>query len=347
MVRRGPATDHFGSAIRRLLQGTRTSSAQIFYLEAGAQKTSRRYAIDFDQRTSCGPTHRLAAPTGSCNAPDAAAADLSLTVCCSDLGSLTFHLRSSDPTDEWRSEVGQRIRIAAPALAQLAEVDRLRGSASSRLQLIEGVLDEMSLAVFVLDAEARPLCLNAAAHSRLAMADAFLLSAAGTIGCASAHDSAALRRAVRTVLSAPADEFREESLVVTTRGGERLVGIVRAVAPRADEPHDRAAMLTVQHEVHLSRAAFAALGLTTTEQKFLTTFLYCSDLGQTADRLGLSEETTRTYLKRVCAKLGVRKQVELAAFIWNLLPPLRRRMPEAVASVPAGALGRLSHLRSC
>ena len=66
-----------------------------------------------------------------------------------------------------------------------------------------------------------------------------------------------------------------------------------------------------------------ALGLLPSEQRFLGQFLKSSSLGNAAEGCGLSEETARTYLKRVRAKLGVHRQMELAGLISGLVLPLR------------------------
>ena len=65
-----------------------------------------------------------------------------------------------------------------------------------------------------------------------------------------------------------------------------------------------------------------ALGLLPSEQRFLGQFLKSSSLGNAAEGCGLSEETARTYLKRVRAKLGVHRQMELAGLISGLVLPL-------------------------
>ena len=67
-----------------------------------------------------------------------------------------------------------------------------------------------------------------------------------------------------------------------------------------------------------------ALGLLPSEQRFLSSFLRASSLNAAAEDSGLSEETARTYLKRVRAKLGVHRQMELAQLIYGLVPPLRQ-----------------------
>jgi hypothetical protein len=65
-----------------------------------------------------------------------------------------------------------------------------------------------------------------------------------------------------------------------------------------------------------------ALGLLPSEQRFLGHFLKSSSLCDAALDCGLSEETARTYLKRVRAKLGVHRQMELAGLISGLVLPL-------------------------
>ena len=65
-----------------------------------------------------------------------------------------------------------------------------------------------------------------------------------------------------------------------------------------------------------------ALGLLPSEQRFLGHFLKSSSLCNAAEGCGLSEETARTYLKRVRAKLGVHRQMELAGLISGLVLPL-------------------------
>jgi hypothetical protein len=65
-----------------------------------------------------------------------------------------------------------------------------------------------------------------------------------------------------------------------------------------------------------------ALGLLPSEQRFLGHFLKSSSLCNAAVDCGLSEETARTYLKRVRAKLGVHRQMELAGLISGLVLPI-------------------------
>ena len=253
-------------------------------------------------------------------------------------GSLVFLLHARG--HGWQAEVAQRLKIAAPLLVELAGAEWTKRRASRRLSLLESALDEVSIALFMLDARARPFCLNAAAFSRLAMADAFRLTRLGTLSCIAARDTLALHDTIRSIIGTPPSELHEKSLVIGTRNGERAVATLRSVRAQEGDAENRAVLLLIQHEVRLSRAALDALGLTASEQRFLSSFLYCSSLSIAAGRLNLSDETARTYLKRICAKLGVRKQVELAAFVWNLSLPLRRTFD--IDASPPGTLGMLS-----
>lgn len=263
----------------------------------------------------------------------------------SDSGSLVFLLKARSPQSNWRPKVEERLHIVAPLLIELAGAERTKERASQRLNVLESALDEMSVAVFLLDAQSRPFCLNAAAFARLAMADAFGLTQKGVLNCVFGRDTLALHETVRRIVSAPPGDLKEEPLLITTRDGEQAIATLRGVHADSSAHDNRAALLMVQHEVRLSRAALDALGLTASEQRFLSTFLYCSSLTSTAERLNLSDETVRTYLKRICSKLGVRKQAELVALIWNLSPPLRQK-PDIADSTAPGALGRLSRNQS-
>ena len=358
------ANDHLVAATRLTLDPAQVVAGIMVFVSGAPWEPNRSYVIDV---AGCARSRadyraladRLAADLGNRASPEAvrqyfekaidehrsldseACAEAAFSISPSEAGSLVFLLNARSTQPDWRAKVEERLHIVAPLLIELAGAERTKERASQRLSVLESTLDEMSVAVFMLDAHSRPFCLNAAAFARLAMGDAFGLTQKGILSCVFGRDTLALHEAVRRIVGTPPDELKEEPLLITTRDGERAIATLRGV--RADGPgHDnRAALLLVQHEVRLSRAALDALGLTASEQRFLSTFLYCSSLTSTAERLNLSDETVRTYLKRICSKLGVRKQAELVALIWNLSPPLRQK-PDIADSIAPGALGRLS-----
>jgi DNA-binding CsgD family transcriptional regulator len=354
------ANDHLVAATQLMLDPGQVLAGIMVFVSGAPWEPNRSYVIDV---AGCARSRaayrsladRLTADLGNRASPEAVRqyfekaidehpplnGEAAFSITPSEAGSLIFLLKARSMHPDWRPKVEERLHIVAPLLIELAGAERTKERALQRLSVLESTLDEMSIAVFMLDAQSRPFCLNAAAFARLAMGDAFGLTHKGVLSCVFGRDTLALHEAVRRIVNAPPGGLKEEPLLITTRDGERAIATLRGVRADGPESDNRAALLMVQHEVRLSRGALDALGLTASEQRFLSTFLYCSSLASTAERLNLSDETARTYLKRICSKLGVRKQAELVALIWNLSPPLRQK-PDIADSTAPGALGKLS-----
>lgn len=276
---------------------------------------------------------------------DAAADRTTFAMTTAEAAGLVVLLETNAPRPHWRADVERHLHTVAPLLIELVRAERTKQCAAQRLGLLEGALDEMSIALFMLDAQVRPFSLNAAALARLAMGDAFQLTRTGILSCHLARDTLALHDCVKRIIGAPPGDMHETSLVISTGDGERNIATLRSVGTEGSGPDNRAALLTIQHETRLSPAVLDVLGLTASEQRFLSTFLCCSSLAATAKRLNLSAQSGRTYLKRICAKLGVRKQAELVSLVWNLSLPLRQKPDNSHCAAP-GALGRLSYCPS-
>jgi DNA-binding CsgD family transcriptional regulator len=109
-----------------------------------------------------------------------------------------------------------------------------------------------------------------------------------------------------------------------------LAYVISAGSRRGDSM-TRCAMVIIMGpgKVDAPASLLEALGLLPSEQRFLVHFLKSNSLGNAAEGCGLSEETARTYLKRVRAKLGVRRQMELAGLISGLV------LPQNAADSPA------------
>lgn len=362
------ANDRLAAAVQDAFRSVQVSSGIVVFAPGVPSFPNRSYIVSNDgcqrSRAICAAiADRMAAAVGPYAATEAiqqyfeldiaqhgasgasASDQATFTMKTAEAGGLVALLQTKSSGPDWREDVAQRLQIVAPLLIELAGAERAKQRAARHLGLLEGALDEMSVALFLLDAHSRPFCLNAAALGRLAMADAFQLTRTGILSCSTARDTLALHNCVKRVIEAPPGDLDEEPLVISTRDGERTMATLRGVGADGFGLDNRAALLMIQHEVRLSRAALDGLGLTTSERRFLTTFLYCSSLASTAKRLNLSDETARTYLKRICAKLGVRKQAELVSLIWNLSLPLRRK-PDVSDGAAPGALGRLGYCKS-
>lgn len=247
---------------------------------------------------------------------------MSLVLSREDAGTLLFLVGAHPDTEGWRELINQRLSAAGPLLLELAGAERTMQRARLRLALLESVLDEMAMACFMLDAQCRPFCMNTAAFDYLAATDPLRLSRAGTLECTKAKDALTLHRTIRAIINAP-DGEPERAVVLDASDGRKTIGTVRCVSAGNDGTN-RAALLMIPDGLHPSIIALEALGLTGAERRFLSAFLECGELSTASELLGLSGQTGRTYLKRVCAKLGVRKQFELAALVWRMSPPLRR-----------------------
>lgn len=362
------ANDRLAGAVQEAFRNVQVSSGIVVFAPGGPAFPNRSYIVSNDgcqrSRAICAAiADRLGSAVGRYAGPEAiqqyfeldiaqdgasgvgASDQATFAIRTAEAGSLVALLQTKSSGLEWRHDVANRLKIVAPLLIELAGAERAKQRAARHLSLLEGTLDEMSVALFMLDAQSRPVCLNAAALGRLAMADAFQLTRTGILSCSTARDTLALHNCVKRVIEAPSGDLDEEPLVISTRDGERTIATLRGVGADGFGLDDRAALLMIQHEVRLSRAALDGLGLTASERRFLTTFLYCSSLALTAKQLNLSDETARTYLKRICAKLGVRKQAELVSLIWNLSLPLRRKPDISDGDAP-GALGRLGYCKS-
>lgn len=198
-----------------------------------------------------------------------------------------------------------------------------------RTAQLEAMFDKVSLATLLVDANGRPIFCNDAARKMLDERDWLLQGADGTIACKTAALSKQFKNAVRGVATVGDFAATDAVLRLDNEDGEwRLVFIVPAVSRFRDES-SRCAMVLVHapERADASAQLLSALGLLPSEQRFLNSFLRASSLSEAATETGVSDETARTYLKRVRAKLGVHRQMDLAGLISGLVPPIRQRVP--------------------
>ena len=214
------------------------------------------------------------------------------------------------------------LQMVAPLLADSATHAAQLARQSQRSAMLEGMFDRVSLAMALLSADGRPLFINSAATALLGQRKWLIRAADGAIVAANPQQAKELRESIRRAATAPQpveDVFRLDC----SNGDWRLAYVVSAKS-RAGDVTARCAMLILMGpgKVDAPSSLLEALGLLPSEQRFLGQFLKSSSLGNAAEGCGLSEETARTYLKRVRAKLGVHRQMELAGLISGLVLPL-------------------------
>lgn len=216
------------------------------------------------------------------------------------------------------------LQLIAPLLADSATGVAQLARQSRRSAMLEAMFDRVSLSMALLSADGQPLFLNSAAAALVEQRKWLIRAADGAIVAANPGQAKDLRESIKRAATATAHAPVEDVFRLDCRSGDwRLVYVISAKS-RSGDSTTRCAMVIIMGpgKVDAPTSLLEALGLLPSEQRFLGHFLKSSSLGNAAEGCGLSEETARTYLKRVRAKLGVHRQMELAGLISGLVLPL-------------------------
>jgi hypothetical protein len=222
-----------------------------------------------------------------------------------------------------RQDVGS-LQLILPLFGDSAAGGAQLARQSQRSAMLEAMFDRVSLSMTMLSADSQPLFMNSAAVAMLDERKWLIRSADGSICGTNPKQAKELRDSIRLAATAAPDAPTEDVYRLDCRSGDwRLAYVVSAMSQSGDVT-TRCAMLIVlaPGKMDAPTPLLEALGLLPSEQRFLGHFLKSSSLGNAALDCGLSEETARTYLKRVRAKLGVHRQMELAGLISGLVLPL-------------------------
>ncbi|MBL9068961.1 MAG: hypothetical protein JNM03_03120 [Sphingopyxis sp.] len=215
------------------------------------------------------------------------------------------------------------LQLIAPILAESATRVSQLARQSRHSAMLEAMFDRVSMSMALLSADGQPLFMNSAAGALVGQRRWLIRAADGAIVAANPAQAKGLRDAIRRAATA---QFPvEEAFRLDCRDGDWRLAYVLSAKSRSGGAMARCAMLIIMGpgKVDAPSSLLEALGLLPSEQRFLGHFLKSSSLGNAAEGCGLSEETARTYLKRVRAKLGVHRQMELAGLISGLVLPLR------------------------
>lgn len=224
------------------------------------------------------------------------------------------------------------LQLIAPLLAESATGVAQLARQSQRSAMLEGMFDRVSMAMALLSADGQPLFLNSAATGLVERRKWLLRAADGTIVAANPGQAKQLRESIRRAATAAPEAPVEDVFRLDCRDGEWRLAYVMSAKSRTGDSMTRCAMVIIMGpgKVDAPTSLLEALGLLPSEQRFLGHFLKSSSLCNAAEGCGLSEETARTYLKRVRAKLGVHRQMELAGLISGLVLPLHAADSPAV-----------------
>lgn len=240
------------------------------------------------------------------------------------------YLRAQGGSDFDANEIAS-LRLILPLLADSATRGAERAQEARRSKMLEAMFDRVSLAMMMLSADGQPLFMNSAASEMLDRRNWLIRAADGSISCTNTKQAKKLRESVRVAATAASSDPIENVYRLDDGSGEwRLAYILSATSgPREDAARCALLFVMAPGKMDAPSQMLEALGLLPSEQRFLGHFLKSSSLCDAAVDCGLSEETARTYLKRVRAKLGVHRQMELAGLISGLVLPLQAQRSHA------------------
>ncbi|MBK9268261.1 MAG: sigma-70 region 4 domain-containing protein [Sphingomonadales bacterium] len=223
------------------------------------------------------------------------------------------------------------LQLVLPLLADSAARDAQMAQQARRSKMLEAMFDRVSLAMMMLSGDGQPLFMNSAANAMLEKRNWLIRAADGSITCTNTKQAKQLRESVRLAATAGSADPIENVYRLDDGNGEWRLAYVLSATSGGREDGSRCALLFVMAPGKMDAPShmLEALGLLPSEQRFLGHFLKSSSLCDAAIDCGLSEETARTYLKRVRAKLGVHRQMELAGLISGLVLPLHGGHPHA------------------
>ena len=200
---------------------------------------------------------------------------------------------------------------------------------SARHALLD-VLDQLPTAIVVVDAEARPVMINAAAEGILALGDGMLISGRRLEALWHA-ERARLAQLIAAACAVPNGAAMTAGGHLTVTRPSGLRPFLVAVSPLPRSLRDRSGRQTpvaaviikdpqaAPHASAESRRELTTLyDLTRAEERLLDLILDGRGLFEAAAHLGVSRNTARTHMKRIYAKTGTSRQAELVRRLGHL-----------------------------
>jgi len=219
------------------------------------------------------------------------------------------------------------------ALAAKACIGDLSAQRSHRL--LESVLDQLSASIFVTTQQGRLMWANQAGRHGLAAGNPLRCGSDRRLAAVDRGDAHALAEAYSTL--AASDGVRRlpaDRMFALGRAGCQRGALLRSLD--LGGPTGAVLLLIVFAEGDdLAAIDFKRVfGLIPSEARFIGNMMQRGSLKAAATALGISEQSARTYLKRVYAKLGVSNQLELACLVASYAPPVvRARQPTGIEPI--------------
>jgi len=215
-----------------------------------------------------------------------------------------------DPLARWRREV------AMLGLFYESERTKPRQAAPTQPTIADRILGQFAIGVAIVDAAGRVSWLSPNAKawvancSSLMLSDGRLTSPKGDVRrkLAAAAAEAAGKTRRPAVLALPhVEDDRMPSLITFLPIGESNALVIFPAQSQ---------------DALMVDLLLDALGLTNAERRLARQLVMGRNLEDAAREANVTKETARSYLKRVFAKTGVKRQAELIALIASMTPPI-------------------------
>jgi DNA-binding CsgD family transcriptional regulator len=236
-------------------------------------------------------------------------------------GRMTFGLHRPPDAKDFTPADQRQLQLLLPhlqtALRLTFRFESLEATASTGLAF----LNSMRMGVAVVDATGRVLCANRAAEGIAAARDGFSLGSLAAGVAAARHDDT--RRLHTAITRASAGgSTQPHALALSRPSGRRAYQVLVAPLPRrvrADAPAAVAALIAITDpeadaRIPAERAA-ELYGLTPREAEMAALLAAGLSLDQAADRLAVTRETARTFVKSLLTKTGTRRQSQFVALL--------------------------------
>jgi DNA-binding CsgD family transcriptional regulator len=225
----------------------------------------------------------------------------------------------SGPFDAQESEL---FAALIPHLARSLATQSLLDSLSSRQELCGEALDQLAHGVVLINGAGRACLANRAAEEILSCGRGIRYRG-GFFEAETEHETTALRNLIGDCTRIGGDRRRIDAVRLSRGAGEAL--IVRGISRRVTNWHGALQCTAILFLIDPARKDGSLDGnlkrlyrLTSAEAKVALAVLDGFGIKAAAERLGISQTTTRTHLYQVFAKTGVRRQAEMVRLILQL-----------------------------
>jgi len=196
-----------------------------------------------------------------------------------------------------------------------------------RLQILEGMVDELAPALMLVNNSAQVFWTNYRGELLLAERQLLIRNGGNMLASRTPANTTLLRQAISEAISSPPcpEEENDRYLLMPRDDGSEDVIVLRPVAGRHGLEGNRAVMVIVPQNDMLALAAklVSLYGLIPSEARFVSAIVQAGSPAHAAIQLGITDQTAKTYMKRIYAKLGIKSQLELGMLFASLAPPLR------------------------